>query len=78
VYDSPGPGRCPLWSGVHPGSGEQLLALDRSELTDAGYEDPTLLGYLEKGTSPGIALNDRQRDSEGRRPSRRLWSPFTR
>jgi D-inositol-3-phosphate glycosyltransferase len=44
--ERPGPGMLPLYSAVHPITGDQLLTTDLWEAVDLGYLEPTLLGHL--------------------------------
>jgi hypothetical protein len=39
-------GRLPLWAGVHPITGDQLLSRHQFEPNDMGYRDITLLGFV--------------------------------
>lgn len=43
----PGEGRLPLWSAVHPVTGDQLLTTDEGDAPHLGYSEPVKLGYLE-------------------------------
>lgn len=47
LHRFPGPDRLPLWSAVHPITGDQLLSTNRWEAPDLGYGDPILLGQVE-------------------------------
>jgi glycosyltransferase involved in cell wall biosynthesis len=40
-----GPGMLPLYSGVHPVTGDQFVTTDLLELSDLGYVDPVELGH---------------------------------
>ncbi|MGH2840233.1 MAG: hypothetical protein ACRDKY_05340, partial [Solirubrobacteraceae bacterium] len=40
-------GARPLYSAIHPVTGDQLLSNDPSESSDLGYGAPVLLGYVE-------------------------------
>ncbi len=42
-----GEGRLPLFSAIHPVTGDQLLSTDRDEAGRLGYGEPVLLGHLE-------------------------------
>ncbi len=42
-----GLGRLPLWSAVHPVTGDQLLSVDERDAGQLGYGQPVRLGYLE-------------------------------
>jgi hypothetical protein len=42
-----GEGRLPLYSALHPVTGDQLLTTDARESVELGYGDPDLLGHLE-------------------------------
>lgn len=46
LFSEPGPGRVELWSGVHPVTGDQLLASSRDEIASCGYVDTVRLGWL--------------------------------
>lgn len=46
LASQPGPARVPLFSAVHPVTGDQLLTNSRVEAGDMGYVEITLLGYL--------------------------------
>ncbi|MDX6679260.1 MAG: hypothetical protein QOE31_3312 [Solirubrobacteraceae bacterium] len=48
LFADEGPGRVPLWSGVNPVTGDQLLSRRRFEANDMGYTDITLLGFLRE------------------------------
>jgi len=41
-------GRLPLWAGVNPVTGDQLLTRHRFEANDMGYTDITLLGFMRE------------------------------
>jgi hypothetical protein len=43
---SEGNGHVPLFSSIHPVSGDQLLSTDQGESTKLGYNAPMLLGFL--------------------------------
>jgi len=45
LFTREAPGRQPLWSGVHPVTGDQLLSRHQFEANDMGYRDITLLGF---------------------------------
>jgi hypothetical protein len=47
LHPHPGPNKTVLWSGVHPITGDQLLASSWDEPNALGYEQITPLGYLE-------------------------------
>lgn len=47
LHSSDAPDRLPLYSAVHPITGDQLLATQRWEAVDLGYGEPVLLGYLD-------------------------------
>jgi hypothetical protein len=47
LHAEPGEGRVPLYGGVHPVTGDQLLTSEQWEPVDAGYGDVALLGHLE-------------------------------
>lgn len=47
LHASGGEGRLPLWTAVHPITGDQLLSTWRFDAVDMGYDAPTLLGHLE-------------------------------
>jgi hypothetical protein len=47
LHASGGEGRLPLWSAVHPITGDQLLTTWRFDAIDMGYDEPALLGHLE-------------------------------
>jgi glycosyltransferase involved in cell wall biosynthesis len=42
------PGRLPLWSGVNPVTGDQLLTRHEYEANDMGYTNVTLLGFMRE------------------------------
>jgi hypothetical protein len=42
-----GGGRLPLWSAVHPVTGDQLLTTQEGDAGNLGYGEPVRLGYLE-------------------------------
>lgn len=42
------PGRLPLFSALHPVTGDQLLGTSEWEATDMGYGEPVLLGYVDE------------------------------
>ena len=42
----PGDNTIPLHAGIHPITGDQLLAFDHWAIVDAGYRDVALIGYL--------------------------------
>ena len=46
LFTQSAPGRCPLWAGVHPITGDQLLSRHEFEPNDMGYRDITLLGFV--------------------------------
>lgn len=48
LFTEGGPGRLPLWSGVNPVSGDQLLTRHEYEANDMGYTDVTLLGFMRE------------------------------
>jgi len=41
-------GRAPLWSAIHPATGDQLLTRRRHEASDMGYANIELLGFLRE------------------------------
>ena len=43
---APAQGRYPLYSAVHPPTGDQLVTRDLSEVSELGYEQPRLIGYV--------------------------------
>lgn len=45
LMSSPGPGRCPLYSAIHPVTADQLVTRDPSEARELGYRSVQLLGY---------------------------------
>jgi hypothetical protein len=47
IHDDAGENRLPLYSAVHPITGDQLLSTCRWEPIDLGYADVTQLGYLD-------------------------------
>ena len=47
LHPKPGGGRRPLFSSVHPVTGDQLLTTRPKEAEDLGYPDPTRLGFIE-------------------------------
>jgi hypothetical protein len=47
IHVHPTPSRLPLFSAVHPVTGDQLLTTERLEAADLGYGEPELLGYLD-------------------------------
>ena len=58
VYVAPGDGRIPLFEGVHPTTGDQLLATDSREVEDRGYGWARLLGYIDAPVAPPGADQD--------------------
>jgi hypothetical protein len=46
MFRDPGLGRLALFAGTHPVTGDQLLSTSPLEITDMGYGEPLLLGYL--------------------------------
>jgi hypothetical protein len=42
------PGRLPLFSALHPVTGDQLLSTSEWEANDLGYGEPALLGYIDE------------------------------
>jgi hypothetical protein len=46
LFGNPGPERLALFAGTHPVTGDQLLSPSPLEITDMGYGEPLLLGYL--------------------------------
>jgi hypothetical protein len=46
LFREPGPGRVPLYSALHPITGDQLLTPYPMEAGDMGYAEATLLGWL--------------------------------
>jgi hypothetical protein len=46
LFAAGGPGRVPLWSAIHPATGDQLLSRHELEGNDMGYVDITLLGFM--------------------------------
>jgi hypothetical protein len=46
LFRGDGEGRLPLFSAIHPVTGDQLLSTDGRESVDLGYNAPTLLGFL--------------------------------
>jgi glycosyltransferase involved in cell wall biosynthesis len=46
LYTTGGVSRLPLFSAIHPITGDQLLSTRRKEASELGYGDPTRLGYL--------------------------------
>ncbi len=48
LYAEGRPGRLPLWAGIHPVTGDQLLTRDEYEANDMGYTDITLLGFMRE------------------------------
>jgi hypothetical protein len=47
LFSEDGDRRLPLFSTVHPVTGDQLLSTEDQESADLGYNDPVLLGYLQ-------------------------------
>ena len=45
LLPDPGPDRCPLFSAVHPVTGDQLVTRDPSEARELGYGSIQILGY---------------------------------
>jgi hypothetical protein len=54
--------RLPLFSAVHPITGDQLLTTDRLEAADLGYGDAELLGYLDPSAPVTGRLGTERRD----------------
>jgi hypothetical protein len=46
LFEEPGANRLPLWSGVHPVVGDQVLTWSRGSIEGAGYVGAALLGYV--------------------------------
>jgi D-inositol-3-phosphate glycosyltransferase len=46
LHTTAGVARLPLFSAIHPVTGDQLLSTRRNEADELGYRDPTRLGYL--------------------------------
>ena len=46
LHTTAGVARLPLFSAIHPITGDQLLSTRRNEADELGYRDPTRLGYL--------------------------------
>ncbi len=46
LHTAAGASRLPLFSAIHPITGDQLLSTRRNEAEELGYRDPTRLGYL--------------------------------
>jgi colanic acid/amylovoran biosynthesis protein len=47
IHRHPAAGRLPLFSAIHPVTGDQLLATNAWEATDLGYGEALLLGYVD-------------------------------
>ena len=48
IHRHDAPGRVPIFSAVHPVTGDQLLATSEWEAVDLGYGEPALLGYADR------------------------------
>lgn len=48
LYKEAAPGRLPLWSGISPATGDQLLTRHEYEANDMGYTDITLVGFMRE------------------------------
>jgi D-inositol-3-phosphate glycosyltransferase len=60
VYLGPGEGRIPLFEGIHPIIGDQLLATNPWEVEDRGYDGLRLLGYMHDSVpTTGLTPNGR-------------------
>ena len=46
LHTAAGDSRLPLFSAIHPITGDQLLSTRRNEADELGYRDPTRLGFL--------------------------------
>ncbi len=46
LFDAGGPGRLPLYAGVHPVTGDQFVTTYRLEAQDMGYVDIAQLGWI--------------------------------
>jgi colanic acid/amylovoran biosynthesis protein len=62
IHVHPAPARLPLFSAVHPVTGDQLLTTDRLEAADLGYGDAELLGYLDPKAPVTGRLGTERRD----------------
>jgi hypothetical protein len=62
IHVHPTPSRLPLFSAVHPVTGDQLLTTDRLEAADLGYGDAELLGYLDPSAPVTGRLGTERRD----------------
>ncbi|MEA2408659.1 MAG: D-inositol-3-phosphate glycosyltransferase [Thermoleophilaceae bacterium] len=62
LYRDPEAGTRPLYSALHPASGDQLLTTDRSEAGALGYVEATLLGHLRAAAPLTGALGLRPAD----------------
>jgi hypothetical protein len=51
LHPEQGPDRVPLYSALHPITGDQLLTNWRWEAVDLGYGEPVVLGYLDARAS---------------------------
>jgi hypothetical protein len=51
IHRQDAPGRLPLFSALHPVTGDQLLTTSEWEARDLGYGEPELLGYAD-GQAP--------------------------
>ncbi len=47
LFSDGGDGLLPLYSAVHPVSGDQLLSTDERESTDLGFNAPVMLGFIK-------------------------------
>jgi predicted O-methyltransferase YrrM len=55
LYRSPGDARIPIFSAIHPVTGDQLVTRDRSEPRELGYGVPALIGYgLASAPATGV------------------------
>jgi glycosyltransferase involved in cell wall biosynthesis len=48
LFTESAPGRLPLWSGINPVTGDQLLTRHEYEANDMGYTDIALLGFMRE------------------------------
>ncbi|HKP89852.1 MAG TPA: hypothetical protein VJT75_07725, partial [Thermoleophilaceae bacterium] len=62
IHVHPTPSRLPLFSAVHPVTGDQLLTTEPHEAADLGYGDAELLGYLDRVAPVTGRLGTERRD----------------
>ena len=60
LFAADAPGRVPLWSGINPATGDQLLTRHQFEANDMGYTNITLLGFM-RARAPATGTLDVRR-----------------